>query len=80
MSEIANTDASMSSTNIAFSVGKPMNGASQSSRDVLKKDLSLVSPAEFFALIPHQLLRGVYLVGIAFDEFSVVFSQAEKAH
>ena len=42
--------------------------------------MSLVSPAEFLAPISHQLLHGVYFVGIPLNKCSVVFSEAENVH
>ena len=48
--------------------------------DVLERDLNLLSPAEILALISHQSLHGVYIVGIASDEVSVVLSEDEKTH
>ena len=45
----------------------------------IEKNLSDIGPAKFLTIIPQELLHMVYLVGLLFTKFPVVFSDAEKA-
>ena len=70
---MATTVASVSNTNIPFSVAEPRKALI-----ILEDDLSLVRPV--FAFFPRQLMHGVYLVSIPVDKLSVVVSESEEAH
>ena len=81
MPDIATTDAFVPKTNIPFSVGMPRTGASQSSRLMFSNETCASSvQVIFFALISHQLLHGVYLISVSFDELPIIVSKPQKAH